>query len=155
MREVKVGPGGKTESAHVVGRGRIEELKRLEASERALADAWTTYSRSAPERWVACTLAERHRQHALALAWRLMALGDEPSYAVDDEWITGPPDRLETLLRAEQAARLTYHDHMGDFDARTLELVRERILPDHEALLEELVADPAYGGYSSLPGDAR
>jgi hypothetical protein len=150
-----VGPGGKTEATQVVPRGRIEELKRLEASERALADAWSYFARSSPDRWAACTLAERHRQHALALAWRLMALGDEPSYAVDDEWIQGPRDRLETLVHAEQLARLTYHDHLGDFDPRTMELIRERILPDHEALLEELVDDIACGGYSGLPGDAR
>jgi hypothetical protein len=150
-----VGPAGKTESAQVVGPGRIAELQRLEASERALADAWATYARSAPERWQACVLAERHRQHALLLAWRLAALGEEPSYDVDTDWILGPTDHLGTLLSAEQSARLTYHDHLSDFDPRTLELVLERILPDHEAMLEELVADDAYGGYVSLSGEPR
>ena len=149
-----MGPTGKTEFAQVVGRGRCEELKRLEASERALADAWHAYAQSAPERWAACHLAERHRQHALTLAWRLMALGDEPNYDLDDEWIQGPRNTLRTLLNAEQAARLTYHDHMGDFDARTCELIRERILPDHEAVLAELAGDDACGGFASLPGGA-
>lgn len=150
-----MGPAGKTESAQVVGRGRIAELQRLEASERALADAWTRYARSAPQRWQACVVAERHRQHALLLAWRLSALGEEPSYEMDSDWILGPTDHLGSLLSAEQSARLTYHDHLGDFDPRTLELVLERILPDHEALLEELVADDAFGGYVSLPGASR
>ncbi|HEX4459833.1 MAG TPA: hypothetical protein VIA18_17765 [Polyangia bacterium] len=142
----------------MVGRGRIEELKRLEAGERALADAWRDYAQSAPERWAACSLSERHRQHALALAWRLMSLGDEPGFHIDDEWVSGPHDDLQTLLRAEQAARLTYHDHLGDFDPRTRDLIRERILPDQEALVAELSGDDAWGGFADMPpmpGDVR
>ncbi len=138
----------------MVGRGRVEELKRLEAGERALADAWRDYAQSAPERWAACHMAERHRQHALTLAWRLLALDSEPNDSSDDEWINGPRGELQTLLDAEQAARLTYHDHLGDFDPRTCELIRERILPDHEALLAELVGDDASGGFVSLQGGA-
>jgi len=90
-------------------------------------------------RWV--SLRERHLGHAALLALRIRELGGEPRDDGDDEWILGPTHVLSTLIRAEQAAYRTYHDHLSDFDATTLALVRERILPSHELTLAQLVGE--------------
>ena len=121
--------------------GRIEELKRLEAAERALADAFVSFARGAERGGRLLYLAERHRQIAALLAARVVALGGEPDLYADDAWIIGPTDRLDTIIYAEQAAQRTYHDHLLDFDPETMKLVRDRVLPDHEDTLELLTGE--------------
>src|SRR5262245_7301558 len=118
----------KAEGSYPLAAGRLEELRRLEASERALADAFTSYARAAPGGSRLLHHAARHRQHAEILAERLRQLGGEPAQYPDDIWIVGPSDHLDTLLFAEQKAHLTYRDHMMDFDPDTMRLVRDRIL---------------------------
>src|SRR5437868_3813033 len=117
--------------------GRLEELKRLEAAERALADAFVDFARSAESGGRLLYLAERHRQiAALLLAERIVALGGQPDLDADDAWIIGRTDELDTIVYAEQAAQRTYHDHLVDFDPETMQLVRDRVLPEHEDTLE-------------------
>jgi hypothetical protein len=86
-------------------------------------------------------LSERHREIAELLAARIDALGGESSVDADDLWIIGPPEKLETILYAEQAAQRTYHDHLLDLDPETRALVLGRILPDHEDTLEALAGE--------------
>jgi hypothetical protein len=119
--------------------GRIVELQRLQACERGLAEAYTTFARSLSggTRWL--ELAARHREHAERIGLRIIALGGAPSDWSDDEWLMGPADRLSTLVYAEHMALRTYHDHLLDLDAASLGMVREHILPEHERSLEELV----------------
>jgi hypothetical protein len=121
--------------------GRIEELRRLEACERGLADAYATYGEMArrDRRWV--SLRERHLGHAAMLALRIRELGGEPNDNSDDEWILGSPRELATMVFAEHAALRTYHDHLLDLDPESLAMVRERILPAHERTLAELAGD--------------
>ena len=121
--------------------GRIEELRRLEASERALAGAFVAYARTSEGGSRLLHLSERHREIAELLAARIDALGGESSVDADDLWIIGPPEKLETILYAEQAAQRTYHDHLLDMDPETRALVRGRILPDHEDTLEALASE--------------
>jgi hypothetical protein len=118
--------------------GRVEELRRLEASERGLAEAFVAFARTATGGGRMLHLAERHRSIAELLVERMAALGGEPDRYPDDLWIIGPTDEIETILYAEQTALRTYHDHLVDFDGDTLQLVRDRILPDHENTLELL-----------------
>src|SRR5215471_17950887 len=84
--------------------GRIEELKRLEASERALANAFIAYARVAQGGARLLHLSEGHREIASLLATRIAALGGEPHVDADDAWIIGSPHKLETIVYAEQAA---------------------------------------------------
>jgi len=121
--------------------GRIAELRRLEACERGLADAYAAYGMQARRdmRWA--TLRERHLAHAAILAMRIRELGGEPTDDSDDEWILGSPSELSTIVFAEHAALRTYHDHLLDLDPESMTLVRERILPSHEQTLAELVGE--------------
>jgi hypothetical protein len=121
--------------------GRIEELRRLEAAERALADAFVAYARAAEGGGRLLHLSERHRRSAELLAGRIVALGGQPDIEPDDIWIIGPPDKLETIVYAEQAAQRTYHDHLLDMDPETMALVRDRILPEHEDTLALLTGE--------------
>jgi hypothetical protein len=128
--------------------GRVEELKRLEASERGLAEAFVAFARAATGGGRMLHLAERHRSIAERLADRIVALGGQPDPYSDDLWIMGPTDEIETILYAEQAALRTYHDHLLDFDGDTMRLLRDRILPEHEetlALLTDWRDAPAPG----------
>src|SRR4051812_27711864 len=121
--------------------GRIEELRRLEAAERALADAFVAYARAAEGGAQLLHLAERRWRIAELLAARITALGGQPEVDADDIWIIGAPDKLETIIYAEQAAQRTYHDHLLDLDPETMALVRDRILPEHEDTLEALTGE--------------
>jgi hypothetical protein len=121
--------------------GRLEELKRLEAAERGLVEAFVDFARSAEIGGRLLYLAERHRQIAALLAERIVALGGEPDLYADDAWIIGPTDELDTIVYAEEAAQRTYHDHLVDFDPVTMRLVRDRVLPEHESTLELLTGE--------------
>ena len=121
--------------------GRLEELRRLEAAERALADAFCSYARSAEGGSRLLHLSERHREVAEQLAARIVALGGQPDVDPDDQWIIGPADRLDTILYAEQAAQRTYHDHLLDMDPETMALIRDQVLPAHESTLEVLTGE--------------
>jgi hypothetical protein len=122
--------------------GRIDELRRLEACERGLADAWAEFGLGArgDTRWIA--VRQLHLGHAALLAGRIRELGAEPKQDGDDEWILGSPRNLSTLVIAENSAMRTYHDHLGDLDLETLALVRDRILPAQEQTLGQLVGEP-------------
>jgi hypothetical protein len=122
--------------------GRVEELKRLEASERALAEAFVAFAQAAEGGGRMLHLAERHRQIAALLAERIVALGGAPDLYADDLWIIGPPHELATIVYAEKSAQRTYHDHLLDFDHDTMLLMRDRILPEHERTLELLTGEP-------------
>src|SRR6478609_7722511 len=104
--------------------GRIEELRRLEAAERALADAFVAFARSSEGGARLLHLAERRWRLAERLAERIVALGGEPQVDPDDIWIIGKPDELATIIYAEQSAQRTYHDHLLDLDPETMALVR-------------------------------
>jgi hypothetical protein len=134
---------GKAEGPPVVVVGRIAELRRLEASERALADAYRDCAREHPAKARLLRLGERHRQHATLLAARVAELGGMPDVEADDQWILGRPEQLSTLLYAERTAQATYHDHLLDLDGKTLHLVRDVILPEHRAALDELIEEIA------------
>ena len=129
---------GKGEGSRELVAGRIEELRRLEASERALAEAICVYARSAAGGGQLLHLAERHYELATLLARRIEALGGAPDVEPDDLWIIGPPGELATIVYAEEAAQRTYHDHLLDLDPETIALVREHILPAHEDTLAAL-----------------
>ena len=128
----------KDEGAREVVAGRVAELRKLEAAERALADALCTYARAAPGGGQVLHLAERHFELAALLAKRIAALGGEPQVEADDQWILGAPEKLTTIVFAEEAAIRTYHDHLLDLDPETMLLVRDRILPAHADALEAL-----------------
>lgn len=129
---------GKDEGAREVVVGRVAELRKLEAAERALADALCAYARAAPGGGQVLHLSERHVGLAALLAKRIAALGGEPQSDADDQWIIGPPEKLATIVFAEEAAIRTYHDHLLDLDPETMLLVRDRILPAHADALEAL-----------------
>ncbi len=135
---------GKGEGSPEVAAGRVEELKRLEAAEQALADALTTYARACEGGARLLHFAERHRNHAALLAKRLAELGAHTLEFPDDIWIIGDPTQRHTIVVAEQMAARTYHDHLLDMDAKTKELVRDRILPEHEDVLEALTGERGY-----------
>ena len=141
------------EGAHEVAAGRIEELRRLEAAERALAEALATYFRGRAGGAAQLHLAERYRAHAALLAARIHELGGELDVDSDDVWIMGDPREPKTILYAVQAAQRTYHDHLLDLDPQTMHLVRDRILPDHDAVLAALTGDAGYeAGFSREDG---
>ncbi|MCU1281945.1 MAG: hypothetical protein JWM53_5491 [bacterium] len=121
--------------------GRIEELRRLEAAERALAIAFLAYTRAAVGGAQLLHLASRHEDCAALLAERIVALGGTTDVDPDDQWIIGPPEHLATIVYAEQAAQRTYHDHLLDMDPETMRMVRDRILPQHEDTLELLTGE--------------
>jgi len=131
----------KDEGAHGLVAGRIEELRRLEAGERALAEALTKFSHAQEGGSAILHLAERHREHARLLADRIRQLGGATDVDADDQWIMGDPCQAKTMLYAEQAALRTYHDHMIDMDPDTITLLRDRILPDYEDILEALTGE--------------
>jgi hypothetical protein len=131
----------KDEGAREVDAGRVAELRKLEASERALADALCAYARSAAGGGQMLHLAERHFGLAELLAQRIVALGGRAEVDADDLWIIGPPEELDTIVYAEQAAVRAYHDHLLDLDPETMLLVRDRILPAHEDTLEALTGE--------------
>ena len=133
MNEERKGEGSRELVA-----GRVEELRKLEAAERALAEAVLVYARSAAGGGQLLHLAERHSEMAKLLAHRIEALGGKPDIDSDDLWIIGPAHELETIVFAEEAAQRTYHDHLIDLDAETARLVRTRILPAHEDTLAAL-----------------
>jgi hypothetical protein len=136
-------PEGKSEGPPKVVAGRIEELRRLEASERGLAEA---YRAAAESHWGGARLlqiGERHRRNAALLAARIAELGGVTHVAPDDQWILGRPEQLSTLVYAERTAEATYHDHLLDLDGETLRLVRDQLLPAHEEALATLVEEIA------------
>jgi hypothetical protein len=139
--EGRLSAEGKGEGMPGLAAGRIEELRRLEASERALAEAFVAYARAAEGGGRLLHLSERHRHISELLAQRIVALGGQPDVDPDDIWIIGDPGELRTILYAEKAAQRTYHDHLLDMDPETQALVRERILPDHEDTLEVLTGE--------------
>jgi hypothetical protein len=124
-----------------MSRGRIEELRRFERSERALADVYRYHSLDLPggEETVQ-RLAREHLAHAALLRARIEALGHRAHPGADDSWIRG--DDLTSLQWSEQISLATYHDHLLDFDDATTEAIRELIIPDHAHALELL--DPSY-----------
>lgn len=121
--------------------GRVEELRRLEAAERALADALLAYARAADGGGQLLHLGERHVLIARLLADRIVSLGGEPRVEPDDQWLIGAPEARETIVFAEQAAQRTYHDHLLDMDPETMVLIRDRVLPAHEATLQALTGE--------------
>jgi hypothetical protein len=131
----------KARGAPDLAAGRVEELRRLEAAERALADALLTYARAAPGGGQLLHLGERHVQIAKLLADRIVSLGGSPRVDADDQWLIGPPQARETIVFAEQAAQRTYHDHLLDMDPDTMVLIRDRVLPAHEATLQALTGE--------------
>jgi hypothetical protein len=140
---------GKTED--ILVDGQVVELQHLEACERGLADAYDIYQRRAEHGPGLGHLADIHRRHARWLAGRLEALGGQPLPETDNEWLGGPADQLRSLVVAEHAAARTYHDHLGDFDVETLNLIRDRILPEQEELLSDLIGEHAPAGFSMEP----
>jgi hypothetical protein len=132
---------GKAEVPHGVVTGRLEELRRLEAAERSLADAFCAYARAAEGGSRLLHLNERHREIAGLIADRIVALGGRPHVDPDDQWLIGAPDKLETIVYAEQSAQRTYHDHLLDMDPETQTLIRDHILPAHESTLELLTGE--------------
>jgi hypothetical protein len=131
----------KDEGAQELVAGRLEELKRLEASERGLAEAIGAHAQAAEGGGRILYLAERHRRLAALKAERIVALGGRPDPDPDDLWIIGPTRSLTTLIYAEQAALRTYHDHLLDFEGETMRLVRDRIIPAHEDTLALLTGE--------------
>jgi hypothetical protein len=126
---------------------RLEELRDLEASERALGLLYLRYSTRATRRrqWLQ-RMARQQLIHAQLLRARRTDLGAPPDedpllVSFDDPWIRGTPDDPETLLRSLYAAVASYHDHLIDHDPETATLMRERILLDHEQALAELEQD--------------
>jgi len=117
---------------------RIEELRRLEMCERALAHAYRSHPRSG-ELWDGelNRIAMHHLQHAAILRGRLAALGAEPGDGMDDEWVRGGD-----LVDAERASLATYHDHLTDLDPATARAVVEFVIPDHAMALHCL--DPQF-----------
>ena len=136
MRSQRKGEGSRELVA-----GRIEELRRLEAAERALADAYVAFARASEGGGRFLHLSERRQKLAALLAERIVALGGVPDVEPDDQWIIGRAGELETIVFAEQAAQRTYHDHLLDLDPETMVIVRDRVLPDHEAALEALTGE--------------
>jgi hypothetical protein len=111
---------------------RTEELRRFEMCERALADAYRRQARRVP---ALGPIGEEHAVHADLLRARLQALGGVAARDTDDEWLLGPIDDPRTLAVAEELALATYHDHLNDHDAETMELLRDHILPAHRVAL--------------------
>jgi hypothetical protein len=142
---------GKGEVSSVVVSGLAVELQRLEASERGLAEAYDYYERNNDRGPGLSYIAQRHRRHAGWLAERMRELGIGPLPIADQQWVSGPAERVETLVYAEHAAARTYHDHLGDFDSASLALIRDRILPEQEQTLAELTGGPAPAGFSMEP----
>jgi hypothetical protein len=116
---------------------RIEELRRLEMCERALARAYRCHPRSG-EIWDGelNRIAMHHLQHAAILRGRLAALGAEPGEGMDEEWVRGG-----SLREAERASLATYQDHLTDLDPGTAQAVREVVIPDHAMALACLDPD--------------
>ena len=131
----------KEEGAPEVVTGRVAELRKLEAAERALADALCAYARSAPGGGQMFRLAERHRELATLLGERVKVLGGVPEVEPDDQWLIGKPEELETILFAVEAALRTFHDHLIDLDHETMVMVRDRVLPTHEETLAALTGE--------------
>ena len=125
--------------------GRVAELDRFQACERALAEAFADFAKRTRGgvRWR--QLAERHNGHSRLLSARIRELGGVPDTETDGSWIMGPPDSLATLLFAEHMALRGYHDHLIDLDPQSMRLIRDHVLPAHERTLAALVgdADPA------------
>jgi hypothetical protein len=124
-----------------LSRGRIEALKRLERSERALADVYRYHPHDLPggEETVQ-RLAREHLAHAALLRGRIEALGHEAHPDPDDSWVRG--NDLKSLRWSEQVSLATYHDSLTDFDHATVEAIVGHIIPDHAHALETL--DPGY-----------
>jgi len=141
-READVETEGKPEGLPLPVAGRVEELRRLEAAERALGDAFADYARATTGGARLLYIAERHHRHAELLAERIRQLGGRPEVDPDDVWILGPTRDLQTLINAERQAHRTFHDHLVDLDPETRQLVRNRILPEHEQTLDELTGEP-------------
>jgi hypothetical protein len=132
---------GKVEGAPVVVSGRIEELRRFEAGERALVRAWGEHVRCVAGGTRFQSIVERHRRHAELLAERIAALGGNPRIDPDDQWIVGPVTALSTLVWAEARAQRAFHDHLIDLDPGSMALVRDVVLPEHEDIVEALTGE--------------
>jgi hypothetical protein len=142
--EAKLDGERKGEGQPTVAKGRLEELKHLEAGERALAAAYVEHAHGAEAVARFLRLGERHRQHAAILAERIVALGGAPKAEPDDYWILGDIADEATLIEAEQNALHAYHDHLLDFDPETMQLIRDRIIHEHENALDELTEEPPF-----------
>jgi hypothetical protein len=118
--------------------GRVGELRRLEASERALAALYRRHARRRPGTPHLERLGLLMLEHAALLRARLHGLGVEPLDERDDQWIRGPLDEWETLRSAQYVAMATYHDHLLDQDPETARLMRDVILRGHSQALAEL-----------------
>ena len=106
---------------------RVEELRRLEMCERALAAAFRRAR--LPE------LAMGSERLAAELRARLESLGGTAGAGTDDAWLMG------RLADASRLALATYHDHLGDFDPITSALFRDQCIPHHRAALAQLDAN--------------
>lgn len=131
----------KAEGAPMVVSGRIEELRRFEAGERALVRAWSEHLRGVVGGGRFQFICERHRRHAELMAARIVALGGSPKVDPDDQWILGPPGELATLVWAEEEAQRAFHDHLIDFDPETLATLRDQILPEQEDIVQMLTGE--------------
>ena len=125
---------------------RSEELRRLEMCERALADAYREQALACEgaDALMLARFAAACDHHAQLLGARVEALGGMRDPAADPSWLIG------SLAVAEHTALATYHDHLGDHDAETIALVRDRILPDHRAQLAWLERDSPVAQPSEL-----
>jgi hypothetical protein len=142
--EVHVEREQKPEHRPELTAGRVEELRRLEALERGLAQALTDYARSLTGGGALLHLAARSQRHAVLLAQRISALGGHPHIDPDDLWIVGLADRKQNVIFAVETALRTYHDHLLDFDLDTRVVVRHQILPDHEDTLARLSGESGW-----------
>jgi hypothetical protein len=141
----------KAVAAPMVADGRVEELKHLEAGERALAAAYAEHVRVTAAKGGVGRIGERHAAHAARLVARIRELGGTPLDDADADWIAGPVDLVATLAYAEHAAARAYHDHLLDLDPESMMLVRDHILPDHEQALVELTGERVPSGFSLEP----
>lgn len=122
-------------------RVQVEELKHLEACERALAES---YRRQPLVPGISSrdlmAIAAQHIEHAAILRGRLVALGGVPIELPDDAWLEGTDGAA--LIAAERSALATYHDHLTDLDPATARVVRACILREHALTLALL--DPSF-----------
>jgi hypothetical protein len=131
---------------------RVEQLRRLELCERALARAYVVQARlDERDRASLEQIAARHLASATLLGQRVRALGGDLDDLVDDDsWLFGSIRERRTLAWAEHAAIATYHDHIGDYDEVTAALFAEHLLPAHREALDFLERDSPVARLSEI-----
>jgi hypothetical protein len=106
---------------------RSEELRRFAACERGLAESYRRWARRrTPDQALLLErLSSECEEHARRLGDEVRALGGRTAVDPDESWII-----TDEPAQAAERALATYHDHVGDFDGATMEVV-ERIARDH------------------------